>query len=1273
MKTLISLLALLATAMVAHASNQTLWVNTLGTVGDDDVKAIAVAPDGSIFTAGNFSGPLDGLTPQGASDVYLRKISPTGETLWTKSFPSSGWAVPSALAIDPERNRLYIALNVEGSIDLDPSPSNTRMATTSPRKLGAFLVSMDMEGAYASHKYFQSSLISAISASSAGVIRVAGSVGSLGNTFDASTFGGSLLAGDVQGRTNFEGSNQQVSLVGNPAAFVVAYNAEGDFLWQHIHQQSGRGFAPTAMATTAGGDLFIAGHQIERAERANWYQAASGDAFLLKLNANGERIWIRQLTDLAQPLPSSPVVAAMATGPDGSLYLAAVQDTVTQPSIGQTILDLRGGDLIVLKLAQTTGNQVWQYRASSQVSHTGVYDLIVDAGGIAVVGEFFGQVAFDPFNQPLFGQKDSFLLKLSHSGNFRGVFSIGGFGHDRVQRIARDGDRLLLGGFFESGFDMDSFGNSPHPVRAVGRKDAFLVAYQFDSPALIPSDFEMPTATTGPLFHPADTNQDFRIEIDEITGFAEAVVTDQDWPQGPVDFSSMVRGEFIWKHGEDYTKIGNDLPSDWVLADEAPADFAQQPVLSGDLDFGAVALGSSQQRALILTNFTDEPMAVFSIHLPDGFSSDWASGNLEPKENRTVMITFTPEKVRDYSGAVILNAGSAEAPPAFLISASGVLDPSAQRELLLTGDLAFGSTAIGSVETRSLRIRNIGQLPVNVSLIQVPAGFSCTWSGEVLPGKTVTVPVTFAPTQAISYGGQLIFQSDVADGPIQKPVSGTGAPATRVIHLSGNLSFGQLAVGETRTRSLFITNNGNAPLTVSSISYPVGFSGAWSGTLAKGETKNVTVSFSPTEEKTYGGFIGVNSDADSGPQTFPISGTGGPRLQIFGNLSFGNVIVDTTSTRPLTIRNLSSSILTVSGISYPSGFSGAWTGEILGGATQVVPVVFSPQAVQAYSGFLGVNTTFGSPTLGVSGSGISAVQLSGDLSFGGVGVGSTFTRSLTIRNLSSQTMIVSGITYPAGFSGAWAGSIPAGMSQTVPIVFAPPALQTFGGFLAVESNVGSATRAISGTGQTPSRVISLNWSSWTYSFGSVIVGSSITRTLRITNSGNSPLTVTGISLPSGYSGSWSGQIPAGGFQDVTITFSPTAVQTYSGALSVQSDATSGSSSRNISGSGIAATRIINLTGSFAFGQVPVNFTASLNLSIRNTGNTPLTVTEVTLPAGFSANWTSGTISPGATQSVVVSFTPTSAISYGGTLIVSSDRTSGTNTIELSGSGFFPAP
>lgn len=379
-----------------------------------------------------------------------------------------------------------------------------------------------------------------------------------------------------------------------------------------------------------------------------------------------------------------------------------------------------------------------------------------------------------------------------------------------------------------------------------------------------------------------------------------------------------------------------------------------------------------------------------------------------------------------------------------------------------------------------------------------------------------------------------------------------------------------------------------------------------------------------------------------------------------------------TATRTLTIRNLSSQTMTVSGISYPSGFYGAWSGEIPSDATQAVPVVFAPQAQQIYSGFLGVNTNFGSATHSVSGTGISVVQLSGSFSFGGIGVGTTLARSLTIRNLSSQTMIVSGITHPPGFSGTWSGSIPAGMSQTVTVEFAPQAQQTYSGFLGVNTNLGSATQSISGTGQQPSRIVGLGPGGST-SFGTVPVGLSSTRSLRINNSGNSQLSVTGISLPSGFSGSWNGQIPAGSYQDVSITFTPTAAQTYSGTLSVQSDATSGNSNHSIVGYGTMPTRVINLTGTFAFGQVPVGFSADLILTIHNTGNTPLTVSGLVFPRGFSGNWTGGILAPNTTQTVRVSFTPAAAISYAGTLTVFSNKTSGTNTIELSGSGFVSTP
>lgn len=99
-------------------------------------------------------------------------------------------------------------------------------------------------------------------------------------------------------------------------------------------------------------------------------------------------------------------------------------------------------------------------------------------------------------------------------------------------------------------------------------------------------------------------------------------------------------------------------------------------------------------------------------------------------------------------------------------------------------------------------------------------------------------------------------------------------PARRIMGLSGNLSFGNVYRGQTATATLTITNGGNRVLTVSGITYPAGFSGAWSGSLAAGQTANVTVTFAPGAVQAYGGTVTVNSDMTGGANTIPVSGFG---------------------------------------------------------------------------------------------------------------------------------------------------------------------------------------------------------------------------------------------------------------------------------------------------------------------------------------------------------------------------------------------------------------
>ncbi len=107
---------------------------------------------------------------------------------------------------------------------------------------------------------------------------------------------------------------------------------------------------------------------------------------------------------------------------------------------------------------------------------------------------------------------------------------------------------------------------------------------------------------------------------------------------------------------------------------------------------------------------------------------------------------------------------------------------------------------------------------------------------------------------------------------------------------------------------------------------------------------------------------------------------------------------------------------------------------------------------------------------------------------------------------------------------------------------------------------------------SPTRIINL---SGAMDFGNIQVGQSFSATLHIGNAGNSPLTVTGITgnnnITSVLKANWtSGSVPAGGNQDVVMTFTPGAARTYSGTITVNGDHTSGTNTIAFSGTGSVA-------------------------------------------------------------------------------------------------------
>jgi len=104
----------------------------------------------------------------------------------------------------------------------------------------------------------------------------------------------------------------------------------------------------------------------------------------------------------------------------------------------------------------------------------------------------------------------------------------------------------------------------------------------------------------------------------------------------------------------------------------------------------------------------------------------------------------------------------------------------------------------------------------------------------------------------------------------------------------------------------------------------------------------------------------------------------------------------------------------------------------------------------------------------------------------------------------------------------------------------------------------------------------------------------------------------------------------------------------------------------------AATRIITIEGSLAFGDVVVGQTRDATITIRNSGTGTMTLSGITASGGATsqttASPTTGSIPAGGSLTITFRYTPTGIGSISSTVTFTTDHTSGTNTLSLSGSG-----
>lgn len=516
------------------------------------------------------------------------------------------------------------------------------------------------------------------------------------------------------------------------------------------------------------------------------------------------------------------------------------------------------------------------------------------------------------------------------------------------------------------------------------------------------------------------------------------------------------------------------------------------------------------------------------------------------------------------------------------------------------------------------------------------------------------------------------------------------------------LDFGSVTTGQYSTMSFKAKNTGDTKLRIdclTSLASPFSHESlptelqTCEGTYVSGTYLEIvpsaeltfTVRFQPTSQGTFTSGFEIRSDGEN--KTVNLQGGGvTPNITVSSNnLNFNNVRVGQSSVLPLTITNngtVSFEITNITGVVAPFSIVTPPTlpHTLTAGQSLDLTIMFAPTQSGGFTGQMNIQTNISglTQTVNLLGTGTAPVLsvTPTSIDFGAITAGTNSNLTATLSNTGNETLTVNTLSVTGtGFSLVGATTpinITPNNSQTITVRFSPTDVVSYSGSLTIQSNGGNQTVSLSGQGAGGRVTLSPEQ----IDFGAVATGSSKTVTLTVTNTGNAPMNITGITSPSlpfsvSYTGAPPIQLLSGTSYTILVKFSPTTATNYNSSFVVQTNAINGNQTVNLQGEGVAPA--ISITPSpITFTNTTVGQSQSMNLVIKNNGTLPVTINSFDSPvAPFSITnlpTTPYSLAPGSTLNLVVKFSPTTAGSFSSSLGILFDYATTPTNVNITGTG-----
>ena len=280
---------------------------------------------------------------------------------------------------------------------------------------------------------------------------------------------------------------------------------------------------------------------------------------------------------------------------------------------------------------------------------------------------------------------------------------------------------------------------------------------------------------------------------------------------------------------------------------------------------------------------------------------------------------------------------------------------------------------------------------------------------------------------------------------------------------------------------------------------------------------------------------------------------------------------------------------------------------------------------------------------------------------------------VTLWNNQAGTLTISNIQISAPFAQTNnCGTTLAPNAQcTLNVTFTPTAKQYYSSSLVITDSAGNSPQSVALTGNG---VIPVTFSPAAVNFGNQAAGTT-SNTTNVTMYNNLPgaLSISSIqaTAPFAQTNNCGATLAGGSTCTLSLTFSPTAVQSSSSTITVTDSASNSPQTIAVSGVGIAPVNYTPKT--IPFPNQPVNSTSAASVvTVTNVQNVPLSITGISAPAPFATTNNCGTsLASGQSCTVNVTFAPTAAKYYTGTLAITDSSVTSPHTVALSGNGYLP--